>query len=478
MIEDIRASGWEATLAEWAPRVIGAVLILLAAWFIGKLVKGALAKGVDKAPWLAHHNEGRDKKSTAGARIGDVAYWLILLFGVVAALNVLQLGAVVTPLNTMLQDFFAFIPNIVGAALIFFIGFIVATLAKRLVTAALQAMNLDRWLQKAGLSSATGASGLASAIGTLVMVLILIPVTIQALETLGIEAISNPAIAVLSTILAAIPNVLAAAIVLAIGWAIGRWIAGVVERVLPATGFDKSVSSLMGGAVKGSGASQPSAAARSSMASDGPPPAYATGGMSDASADPMAKTASSGTTPSKVVANIVLFAVVAFSAIEAARLLEFAAIAAIVQDILGLAGRVIVGGAIIAAGVLLAQVLSNALDKGTAGKDGFASNIVKWATIALATAMGLRFMGIADEIVILAFGLILGSAAVAAALAFGLGGRQAAGRFLERAADQAEQKMRQRQVQPQPNQAQPGLSEPRSFGGDPTTGPGSTYPAE
>ena len=48
------------------------------------------------------------------------------------------------------------------------------------------------------------------------------------------------------------------------------------------------------------------------------------------------------------------------------------------------------------------------------------------------TAIGLTFMGLADQIVMLAFGLILGSAAVATALAFGLGGRDAAARILER----------------------------------------------
>jgi hypothetical protein len=40
-------------------------------------------------------------------------------------------------------------------------------------------------------------------------------------------------------------------------------------------------------------------------------------------------------------------------------------------------------------------------------------------------------MGLADDIVNLAFGLTLGSVAVAAALSFGLGGREAAGRQLE-----------------------------------------------
>jgi hypothetical protein len=52
------------------------------------------------------------------------------------------------------------------------------------------------------------------------------------------------------------------------------------------------------------------------------------------------------------------------------------------------------------------------------------------------TAIGLTFMGLADQIVILAFGLILGSAAVAVALAFGLGGRDAAARLLDRYVDE------------------------------------------
>ena len=41
-------------------------------------------------------------------------------------------------------------------------------------------------------------------------------------------------------------------------------------------------------------------------------------------------------------------------------------------------------------------------------------------------ALGLRAMGLADNIVTMAFGFTLGSVAVAAALAFGLGGRDAA----------------------------------------------------
>ena len=57
--------------------------------------------------------------------------------------------------------------------------------------------------------------------------------------------------------------------------------------------------------------------------------------------------------------------------------------------------------------------------------------------MGLVLAMGLRAMGIADSIVNLAFGLTLGSVAVAFALAFGLGGRQPAERVLTDLIDKA-----------------------------------------
>ena len=51
--------------------------------------------------------------------------------------------------------------------------------------------------------------------------------------------------------------------------------------------------------------------------------------------------------------------------------------------------------------------------------------------VVLASAMALRQMGLANEIINLAFGILLGSVAVAIAIAFGLGGRDAAARFLD-----------------------------------------------
>ena len=409
---------FNATLSEWGPRILAAIAILAASHFIAKGVQWIMAKAIDRFPGAKAHNKDAGAKETLGYQLGQLGYWLVLLIGVIAALTVLELQGVVTPLNTLTIGILSFVPNILGAAVFFFVGLVVATLARRVVEAALNVAQVDRWLERAGLSRMTEASGLARTVGALVFVLIIIPVTIAALEQLGIGAISDPAVAVLSTVLNAVPRVLAAAIVLALAFFIGRWVAGLVEQVLPSLGFDRTIHALGLGPAGTSPATEP---ANADAPVDGPP----------VSMSPLTAPAG-GVTPSKVVAQLVLIAILMFSAVEAARLLEFLVIAEILAQILELAGHVFFGGLIITVGVLIGNFLARLINRSTAGADGFASTLVRWATIALATAMGLRFMGIADEIVILAFGLILGSAAVAAALAFGLGGREAAGRLLER----------------------------------------------
>ncbi|WP_309088619.1 mechanosensitive ion channel [Phenylobacterium sp.] len=389
-------------MMDWGPRIAIAIVILIAAHFLAKAAQWGLARLIDRIPGVKQHNAGADPKETVGYQLGQLAYWLVLLIGLIGALTTLELTSIVAPLNGLLLEVAAFIPNLIGAVVIFFVGFIVATLARRVVEAGLAAARLDSWLEKAGLSRVTGASGLSRTVGTLVFVLIIIPVTIAALQQLGVSAISDPAVAVLATVLDALPRVLAAAIVLAIAFVIGRWVASLIEQLLPSLGFDRSLQGL---------------------------------GIGPAAEEPLEADAAaqlSRITPSKVVARLALVAIMLFSAVEAARLLAFAAIAVMLAEILELAGHVLFGGVIIAIGVITANFLAALIDRSTNGADGFASDIVKWATIALATAMGLRFMGIADEIVILAFGLILGSAAVAAALAFGIGGRDAAARLLEK----------------------------------------------
>jgi hypothetical protein len=209
----------------------------------------------------------------------------------------------------------------------------------------------------------------------------MIVVTIAALQILGISAISDPAEQMLTIIFDAIPAVIAAALLLALGVVIARFAGNLLEQILEGFGTDRAVRAL--------------------------------GVETDRSA-------------SSVLAKVAQVAIVLFFAVMAAQLLGFPQITQFLSRVLELGGQVLFGAAIIAVGFFIANLLARMVD------DGPATEIVRYATIVLFAAMGLSFMGIADDIIELAFGALVVGSALAAALAFGLGGRDAASRQLAR----------------------------------------------
>jgi Mechanosensitive ion channel, conserved TM helix len=394
---------WQAQLMNWGPKVLIAVLIIIATWLVARAVKWVLQKAIDRSPALRKHITGTPEE-TVGHQLGTIAKLIIWLVGIMAALQFLGFPQILAPINELVTEIFAFLPKLIGAGLIFFIGLIVARIVKRLVETVLIAANVDGLLARMGIGDTSGTvradpaavppgtapgatrTSLARAAGILVYALIIIPVAIAALQVLGIEAISGPAIAMLNEILAAIPRVLAAALWIGIAFVAGRFIKTIIEAVLPPTGFDQAILST---------------------------------GVLPAAAR-----------PSRIVANIAMIAIILAASIEAANQLGGDTIAIFLAQVTALGGKVIFGTLIIVVGIFLARIVSNLVGSGT-GEGGYAQTIVRYAIIALFTAIGLTFMGLADQIVMLAFGLILGSAAIATALAFGLGGREAAGRVAE-----------------------------------------------
>jgi hypothetical protein len=402
----------QAWLIEWAPRIGLAVIILIAAHFIAKAVKWGIAKAIDRIPFLSRRDG--DAATSAkpvidvGERIGEVGYWLVWLLGLILALSQLQMTAIVTPLNEMVSGFLAYLPSVVGAAIIFFIGFVLATILRRIVQAAVEAAELDRRLIDAGLTHTPSGPGLARLLGILVFTLVIIPAAIAALDALNIRAISDPATAMLNNILMTIPRVIGAALIIFIAYVIGRWVMTLTEEGLKAIGFDGIISSIAN--------AEPIRVGREKM--------DLTPGVDtiNLAAFP----------PSRMIGLAVLIGIVLFAAVEATRLLEFGAMAAMLTQVLELATRVLFGAVIIALGILLANIFAAAATKEGKPSSEIIATLVRWGVIALATAVGLRFMGLANDIIVLAFGLILGAVAVAVAIAFGVGGRDAAKKLLDR----------------------------------------------
>lgn len=191
-------------------------------------------------------------------------------------------------------------------------------------------------------------------------------------------------------ILEAVPNLLAAAVILIITWYVAKFGAEMVSRLLSSIGFDTLPERL---------------------------------GFTHAFKAPL--------TPSGIVGGVIVFFAMLFATVEAANRLGFWQVRDLVSTFIAFGGDVLLGGAILIVGFWLANLAYNAISRASGEKTAGLAQVARLAILGLVIAMGLRAMGIADDIVNLAFGLTLGAVAVAFALSFGLGGREAAGRQME-----------------------------------------------
>jgi hypothetical protein len=96
------------------------------------------------------------------------------------------------------------------------------------------------------------------------------------------------------------------------------------------------------------------------------------------------------------------------------------------SDLLLLFGRVISGVAVLAVGVWLGNLARQLILSSGGRNAGLVAQAARVAILTFAGAMALQQIGLAPNLVMLAFGLLFGSIAVAVALAYGLGGQQVA----------------------------------------------------
>ncbi len=372
----------QALAMELLEKAAFAVAILVVTWLLAKAAKWAFAALVDKVG-IFQRTAGSGE--SIGASLGKIVSLLIWLFGLLGILQVLELDGVAGPINELLNTVMGYIPNLVGAGLLLFIGLMIAGIVRDIAITAMQTLNLDKWANKGGVDEVTGNNAISKTLGTIIYALIAIPVVIGALGVLDIQSISGPATDMLAMFLGAIPNILGACILLGIGFMISKFVVGILSEVLSGLGIDRPVAAI--------------------------------GLLPE------------GTSASAVIARVAQVAIMLFVAIMATRLLNFPEVNEILSEVLALGGKVVFGGIVIAAGFMIANLIGK-LVGGTGGSET-AGTVVRYAAMLLFTFMGLRFMGVGNEIVEMAFGALVIGGAVAASLAFGLGGREWAAKKLE-----------------------------------------------
>ncbi|GAB2624267.1 mechanosensitive ion channel [Novilysobacter erysipheiresistens] len=419
----MNVDGVSGPLSSFASTIIPAAVLALVAWLVATIARVVVNKALAASQLDEKLSEKADTQPMSQT-LGNVAYWLVLLLFLPAIVGVLQIEGLMAPLSNMMTDLLGMLPNLLAAAIIGVIGWVIAKVVRGIVTNLLAATGIDRFVE--GNENTRGIK-LSQLGGTLAFILVIVPTLIAALDALRIEAISRPLTRMLDVFLQAVPNVLAAAAILILAWFIGRFVAGLVARLLANLGFDRLPERI------GLGHAFGATAATSTDATIAP----------DGTVIPTDTSRGVGTSPSvepaptlsDLAGKVALFFIMLFATVEAAALLGFGGVHSLLEQFITFGADILLGLVIFVVGYWLADVAARAIERASTDGRGMA-RIARVAILGLVIAMGLRAMGVADDIVNLAFGLVLGAVAVAAALAFGLGGRDAAGQVANRWASQ------------------------------------------
>jgi hypothetical protein len=369
----------------FAPNLVaGGVLVLIAV-----VLATLLRTLVTRALGATSLDERLSEQAGMGGfsqNLGTIVYWLVFLLFLPPILGAFQMTGLLAPVQSMIDKALAMVPNIFAAGVIGFVGWLVARIVRDLVSSLLAAVGTDRLGESAGLA---GTMTLSRLVGLVVYILILLPVLTAALNALKIDAVTQPATMMLTAVTGAIPNVFAASVIIAIAYFVSRFVAGLMSELLSGAGFDRLPERI---------------------------------GLQQAFA---------GTSPSQLVGTVLVFFVMLFATVEAAGRLGFSQVSDLVATLIQFGAQVLLGTVIIGVGFWLSNLALDTVRRVYGQSATAVANIVRFAILGLVLAMGLRAMGLADDIVNLAFGLTLGAVAVAVALSFGLGGREAAGRQME-----------------------------------------------
>lgn len=381
-----------AKLGGLLPGVLGALLVLIIGLWLAGIVRRLVLRLLKKTNIDERLAARFNSTYRVDTFIAKLAYYLMVLYTLIVVLSMMGVDSVLEPLKEMLNTFTGSIPMIVTAGIIGYAGYLLAKIASE--ASGFLSNRLESWGANAGIQ--TGSFDLSNVVKQLVFVIVFIPILIVALDKLGMTAISEPATNLLTQLMDAIPQILAAILLLAVFYVVGKFVVGILTNLLSGLGVDAWPDKLGISSYTGS------------------------------------------VSISKVIGKIAMFFIMFAGITAAAEKLELSQLTGIMNDIMHIGGKVFFGMVILLGGIFVSNLAVNAIK--SSGKNSFMGSITRFAILGIFLSFALHTMGIAESIVNLAFGLTLGAIAVAFALSFGLGGREAAGKQMQKFFDNINKK--------------------------------------
>jgi hypothetical protein len=390
-------------LLGYLPQLLGALLILIIGIFVARFVRQIVGNvlrsaGSEKLAEKMGMSQALGDGGLAGLA-GTIVFVMILLPIVASALQSLGLTGVLTPVQNLIDQVLGFIPKIIATILILAIGYFLARLVRQIVGNVLTALGSEKLAASLGLGNMLGINGLAGFVSGAVFVFMMIAVITAALQPLNIESVTRPISTLFNTLLALLPRIIAGIALLVVAWVVARAVRQVVQNLA-----SKQLNNLS----EGIKLQRPQMLKPQSLP--------------------------------EVLGTLVVIGIMLLAAIQAAEIVGFGSLSRIITSMGSVAAQVLSGLLVFAIGLFLANFVANMVDNSAIPNARALSTISRIAIILLSVAMALRQMGVANDIVNLAFGGMIAGLGIAIAIAFGWGGRNAAGRLVDSLVNNLEEK--------------------------------------
>lgn len=395
-------TNWWNTFLNSVPNVVVALIILIFAFISASIVKALISKlmkivKIDKLFEKAKITD--ERRENTKDFILKTVYFVVFILWMPGFFERLGMNGVASPIISMMNKTLSYLPNIVGSILLLIVGLFISKTVKELLIPIFKKLQIDQYLNKIGIDSKNKLS-VAEVLANTVYVIILVPIIIGALNVLHINAISEPAILMLNTILAYIPKVALAVVIFFVGKFIAKLVFVLLQKLFESIGLDK---------------------------------------ISDKVFNVTGTKVNEDVSLSKILAYIVEYIILILFAVEAVNALELEVLTNIGSVIIGYLPYAVSGILMLGIAILLANYVEKIITDKMPNSKGTAL-ILKTVIIVLGIFVTLYQLGIAAELINSTFLIILGALGVAFAMAFGLGGREFASHMLNKIEKKIEEK--------------------------------------
>lgn len=399
------------TVVQALPRVGKAALILIVAYFAGQILQKLATAALDglkvDARFAELAEDGEAQPAFSGT-VGRVIFWLIMLFGIAGAFGALEITAIAAPLQGAIELIVGVLPKVGFAALLLAIGWFGGRVARAVVCKVLQGLGFDNLAERVQLDRLTGKTSPSQVVATAVMVFIIVQATIAALNELGLTTLSEPLTSMMGQFWNLLPKIAIGVVIIVVAVFVGQLLRRLVAGALRNLGLE--------------------------------------GFMENLGFKKLSEREDRLGEYSEMLGFAVQVGVILLGVAQALATLELVMWSAYVNSFLGyIIKNVAVATFVVGIGFAIGNYvrdLIRARGEDEVGK--WMGEFARYAVLVFAFTMAVRQLDVAEDFVLLTFGLLFGALCLGAALAFGLGGREVAGDIVKRRYNDARQQMNKR----------------------------------